>query len=60
MDGTIGYVLSTELKGEIPKTPQEALGQQRSRAGKVSPIPLYDVDGKTVIGIFHIDERIWY
>lgn len=55
VDGTHGYVLAVDLHGEMPKTPEEALDQQSKRAGRVREIPLYDVDGKTVIGVFNVD-----
>ena len=54
VDGTLGYVLFKDLEGERPKTPQEALEQQSKNKGKVRQIPLYAVDGKTVIGVFNI------
>ena len=53
VDGTDGYVLSVDLYGVMPKTPQEALTQQQ-KAGSVRKIPLYAADGKTVIGTFNI------
>lgn len=52
-DGTIGYVRSTDLKGIKPKTPKEALAQQE-KENKDKEIPLYDKDGKKVIGKFKI------
>ncbi|OPX85589.1 MAG: hypothetical protein A4E53_03398 [Pelotomaculum sp. PtaB.Bin104] len=55
VDGTLGYVLFKDLEGEKPKTPQEALAQQSKNGDKVRQIPLYAVDGKTVIGVFNID-----
>ncbi|WP_052475958.1 sigma-E factor regulatory protein RseB domain-containing protein [Cohnella kolymensis] len=54
VDGTEGYVLKTDLDGEMPRNPQEALAQQESRPAGGRDIPLYDVDGETVIGVFHI------
>lgn len=55
VDGTLGYVRSVDLIEEMPKTPQEALAEQNKRKpGDVRQIPLYAVDGKTVIGIFNI------
>ena len=51
--GTDGYVLSVDLYGLMPKTPQEALAQQQ-KAGSVRKIPLFAADGKTVIGTFNI------
>lgn len=53
VDGTIGYVLKSDLNGEQPKTPEEALKMQKKESGKV--ISLYDVNGKKVIGKFKID-----
>jgi len=52
--GTFGYVRSLDLHGKMPRTPEEALAQERSGAGKVRKIPLYAVDGKTVIGVFNV------
>jgi hypothetical protein len=54
-DGTSGYILSADMFGEMPKTPEEALAQQSKRkVGDVRKIPLYAVDGKTVVGVFNI------
>lgn len=59
-DGTLGYIRLTDLKKDQPKNPKEAVAYQLKRdsdrkAGKLSEqIPLYDVDGKTVIGVFNI------
>jgi len=53
--GTIGYVQSEDLHGVQPKTPEEALELMR-KAPSVRKIPLYAVDGKTVIGTFEIDK----
>jgi len=53
IDGTLGYVKSADLNGVQPKTPKEALAQQ-AKVGSVRKIPLYDIDGKTVIGVFNI------
>jgi hypothetical protein len=53
IDGTIGYVLSTDLEGVQPKNPKEALEQQSKRSS-YREIPLYDVSGKKVIGKFRI------
>ena len=52
--GTAGYVRATDLNGPMPKTPEEALRQMRSNAGKNRRIPMYDIDGRTVIGVFVI------
>jgi hypothetical protein len=65
VDGVEGYVYSKDLQGEMPKTPEEAvtitkaLEEKLSTANPNEPviirtIPLYDVDGKTVIGEFAI------
>ena len=56
VDGTEGYVLKTDLDGKMPNNPEEALAQQKSRPAGGRDILLYDVDGKTVIGVFHIGE----
>jgi len=57
IDGTKGYVLAKDLRANMPKTPEEAIAQMNARKtaeangtyeGRL--IPLYDVDGKTVIG----------
>lgn len=53
VDGTLGYVRSVDLEEGLPKTPQEALAQQR-KAVRVRPIPLYADDGKTIIGVFNV------
>ncbi|WP_414853607.1 peptidase M56 BlaR1 [Brevibacillus sp. IT-7CA2] len=54
VDGTTGYVLKKDLDGERPKSPEEAIAIQNSRSPGGRDIPLYDVDGKTVIGVFHV------
>ena len=46
-------MLKIDLDGKLPKTPAEAIAQQKS-APESRTIPLYDVDGKTVIGKFKI------
>ncbi|MBC7292680.1 MAG: hypothetical protein H5T84_01010 [Thermoleophilia bacterium] len=51
-NGKVGYVLRTELEGQEPGSPQEALAQQAAQAGKNRAIPVYESDGKTVIGVF--------
>ncbi|MCM2998633.1 hypothetical protein M3647_14185 [Paenibacillus cellulositrophicus] len=55
VDGTAGYVLKKDLDGELPKTPEEAIAMQNSRSPDGYDIPLYDVDGESVIGLFHVD-----
>jgi hypothetical protein len=51
VDGNLGYVLKSDLDGDKPKNPEEAIAQQKLQKGDRT-IPLYDVDGKTVIGKF--------
>ncbi|WP_214627072.1 hypothetical protein [Paenibacillus agaridevorans] len=53
-NGIEGYVLKKDLDGEQPKTPEEAIAIQNSRSPGGRDIPLYDVDGETVIGVFHV------
>lgn len=48
-NGTIGYVKKEDLNGPLPKTPEEAV---KLNGAKPREIPLYDVDGETVIGKF--------
>lgn len=55
IDGTLGYVKSSDLKGVQPKTPQEALDLQ-AKTPSSRKIPLYESDGKTVIGEFQINK----
>ncbi|WP_332633058.1 peptidase M56 BlaR1 [Halalkalibacter flavus] len=50
VDGTIGYVKKEDLDGPEPKTPEEAV--RLSNEAKPREIPLYDVDGETIIGKF--------
>ena len=49
IEGTIGYVKEEDLNGPQPKTPEEAV---KLNEAKPREIPLYDVDGETVIGKF--------
>lgn len=53
VDGTVGYVRKEDLEEEQPKTPEEAIALQQKRPPGGRDIPLYDADGKTVIGVFH-------
>lgn len=55
VDGTLGYVKFVDMQGKLPKNPEEAIAMQNNRL-KEGPktIPLYDVDGKTIIGEFKI------
>lgn len=53
VDGTEGYILATDFNGDQPKSPAEAVEHNK----KLKPerkIPLYAVDGKTVIGEFKV------
>lgn len=54
VEGTAGYVLKKDLDGIRPKSPEEAIAIQNSRSPGGRDIPLYDVDGDTVIGVFHV------
>jgi hypothetical protein len=65
LDGTKGYVLSKDLQDKMPKTPEEAVAitkeiRKASAEAKakgsniIREVPLYSVDGKTVIGKFGI------
>ncbi|ADL07111.1 M56 family metallopeptidase [Thermosediminibacter oceani] len=51
IDGTFGYVRSSDLNPPDPRTPEEAVAQN-NLGDKL--IPLYDKDGRTVIGQFKI------
>ncbi len=53
-DGTIGYVRSSELIGEDPATPEEAVKRQLTLNPDGRAISLYEDDGKTVIGEFKV------
>jgi hypothetical protein len=53
-DGTIGYVLSTDLDGYKPKNPKETLELQAKKKNS-REIPLYDSIAKKVIGKFIIE-----
>ncbi|MBP1991208.1 hypothetical protein [Paenibacillus eucommiae] len=53
--GNIGYVLKKDLEGDRPKSPEEAVAMEKKKVpGSISYIPLYEADGKTVIGKFKI------
>lgn len=56
LDGNTGYVLSSDLVGSDPATPEEAvkLQMELEQGDKYKIIPLYDKDGITVIGQFKI------
>lgn len=66
--GTEGYVYSKDLQEDMPSTPEEAVAGTRAlrklqAAAKsnepviVKKIPLYDIDGKTIIGEFEITNQ---
>jgi hypothetical protein len=52
VDGTVGYVKSKDVIGEMPKSLEEAAALMAVQGDRV--IPLYDVDGKKVIGEFKL------
>ena len=54
INGKNGYVLSSDLIGSDPATPEEAVKHQMEKEKGNQRIPLYDKDGKTVIGQFEI------
>lgn len=65
IDGTEGYVYAKDLQEDMPKTPEEAVArtqalkkvQSLKKSGEptvIKIIPLYEADGKTVIGEFAI------
>jgi ABC-type transport system involved in multi-copper enzyme maturation permease subunit len=58
VDGTLGYVKKTDLYGDMPKTPEEAIArQQRNKVlGSTRTIPLYDETGEKVIGVFELQQ----
>ena len=58
IDGTFGYVSLDDLYDEKnqPQSPEEVaryMSKKNSRSFRM--IPLYDADGKTVIGKYRID-----
>ena len=65
IDGTIGYCYKSDLDGELPANPEEAVKYMEELDKQISEaiangeqylryIPLYDSDGETVIGKFGI------
>lgn len=59
IDGTQGYVFKKDLNGEMPQTPKEAVEitiQNNKTEARI--IPLYEKDGKTIIGEFHIEPPV--
>ena len=57
VDGTEGYVRKTDLDGEMPSSPEEAVKLMHSPEYLYTArvVPLYDSEGKKVIGEFRID-----
>lgn len=56
IDGTVGYVRFADLNGSQPKNPKEAVDyMEKMKNSTPRNIPLYDVNGKNVIGKFKID-----
>lgn len=56
VDGTEGYIKKSDLP-PAPKNPEEALKQKaQMEARGPYTIPLYDIDGKTVIGEFPMND----
>lgn len=51
-NGKYGYCYSTALDGPMPTSPADALQQQKANEGTVRSIPVYESDGRTVIGEF--------
>lgn len=57
--GVEGYVWSNDLEGYSPASPEEALAiqAQREKEGYTGRyVNLYERDGKTIIGRFHVGE----
>lgn len=55
VDGNQGYVKSSDLNADMPKSPEEAVKMMKSKSlNEARFIPLYDSEGKTVIGKFKI------
>ena len=55
VDGVVGYVRAADLNGPDFSSPEEALRYQEEHgllSGQDREVPLYDSDGKTVIGTF--------
>ncbi len=53
IDGIEGYILNKDLNEEIPTTREEAIAQmQKNQQEGKKIIPVYAVDGKTVVGEF--------
>ena len=57
VDGTDGYIKLKDLNKDQPNNPEEAVAyMEKIKNSAPKNIPLYDVDGKTVIGEFKIDK----
>ena len=54
VDGIEGYVYAEDLRGPMPNSPEEASALMEARGSEPRSIPLYEKDGKTVIGEFLI------
>jgi hypothetical protein len=54
-NGRQGYAYVTELDGPMPTSPEEALAWQEAQESRAErTIPVYESDGETQIGEFHI------
>ncbi|ABR50166.1 hypothetical protein Amet_4084 [Alkaliphilus metalliredigens QYMF] len=56
-NGALGYVRSKDLEPEAANNPEEAIKKQKEKQKNkdTKKIPLYEVDGKTVIGEFVLE-----
>jgi hypothetical protein len=50
----VGYSLSSDLRGPVPRSPEEALRWQAAQGDKSRFVPVYEADGVTQIGVFEI------
>jgi hypothetical protein len=50
--GKQGYAYASELNRPVPTSPADALEQQEAQAGDSRSVPVYELDGETVIGEF--------
>lgn len=56
-NGESGYIYESDLLGEAPKSPEEAIAIQESRqSGDFKSIPVYAKDTRTVVGELRIGE----
>ncbi len=51
-DGESGYVRSEDLNGPNFNSPEEAIAWQEQNLRETRDIPLYSIDGNTIIGTF--------